>query len=104
MPDMPEVEPGTIIRVGNTPAVVCTIHAPGDIEVVYRDANKHAISEDAIWADGQWRFKTAGRTHGKFAHKTPRLADYVEILRTYHQPRVADFMTRLNQKNKKKPR
>ncbi len=100
----PEVEPGTIIRIGNTPAVVCTVHAPGDIEVVYRDANKHAISEDAIWADDAWAFKVAGRTNGKFADKTPRLAEYVEILRDHHKPVVADFMTRLKEKDKKKPR
>ena len=77
----PPVEPGDSIKIGNTPAVICTLHGPGDVEVVYIDARNHAISEDAVWEDGRWRFKAAGSSVGKYADKTPRLREYVEQLR-----------------------
>ncbi len=81
MTQIPEVEPGDTVKIGTTPAIVCTVRAPGDIEVVYLDTRKHAISEDAVWDDTAWRFKIAGADAGKYADKTPRLKDYVAQLR-----------------------
>lgn len=97
----PAVSPGDVIRIGATPAVVCTLHGADEVEVIYRDARHHVIAEDAVWRDGIWTFKAPGLSAGWFADKKPRLQPYVEILEAFHKPPVRDFMSRLKQKSKR---
>jgi hypothetical protein len=98
----PEIQPGAIIKVGNIPAVVCAIPEPGQVHVIYRDARHRVIGEDVVWREEAWTFKAPGLEPGWFADRTPRLQEFVAILEAYHKPPVRDFMTRLNEKKKRK--
>ena len=80
MTDQPDVKPGDWICIGETDAVVCSVHDDGTAEVVYLDWQDRAINEDTKWDGEAWKFVFPD-SGGGYADQYPRLAHYVEILR-----------------------
>jgi hypothetical protein len=80
--NLPEnVKPKDWIFIGTRNAVICKIYKdyPNRIEVVYLDRNR-AINEDAQYINGKWEFVVDG-PNGGYADDSPRLAEFVAILR-----------------------
>jgi hypothetical protein len=84
MPEMPKVEPGDWIRIGERDALVCQLYkerpspAGSRIEVVYD--RKRPTNADVVWADTHWDFVEKG-DFGGYADNYPRLAGWVRLLR-----------------------
>jgi len=84
MSEMPKVVPGDWISVGEgrgVDAVVSTVRANNQppLGVVYLNRDR-AIYEGVVWSGSHWEFAIQG-THGGYADKFPRLAEYVRTLR-----------------------
>ncbi|MEI7482887.1 MAG: hypothetical protein WCK75_11145 [Elusimicrobiota bacterium] len=85
MAPKPNVNPSDWITIGKRPsgmdAVVCVVSPEsGDIEVVYKDDLGKAISDEVVWRDDHWEFKTSGASGG-YAENYDRLSSFVSQLR-----------------------
>jgi len=85
----PDVKPGDRIVIardaalGKTKwAVVSRLYPDSNqVEAVYLQSKTKPIAEDFVWKDGKWEFKVEG-PNGLYADKTPRLREFVSILRS----------------------
>ncbi len=71
-----------IICIGKNDAVICQIYDanPNRARVVYFDAGKKAIVEDAIFVDGKWKFEIEGPC-GTYADGLSHYGEYIAILK-----------------------
>jgi hypothetical protein len=79
--DHPNIKPGGRIKGGQWPCIVSMVYedeySPAG-EVVFNP--ERPTRNDAEWDDEQWAFAETG-DYGGFAEKSPRLAEYVRMLK-----------------------
>ncbi len=71
---------GSLIRIGQTRAVVSEIYSNESIEVVYLNQSGHHVAEDVFLDGNNWCF-SKNTIDATYAEKSPRLQQYISILK-----------------------